>query len=90
MRAPLAALIVLAALVAPGGAQAVDLNCNGIEEEVEPLVDLADELCLATTDDDGVPWPNSDYYLQYEDFGCLYPLLPDNDYDGDGFGSGML
>lgn len=52
---------------------AQDLNCNGIESSNEQAVDLADPLCLQQTDAAGIPWPNADYYVEYESFGCAYP-----------------
>ena len=82
-------LITLAiALLLPASAWAVDLNCNGIDEADEPVVDLTDPLCAANTDPQGDPYPNADYYIEWADFGCLYPLPPGNDPDGDGLGSG--
>ena len=80
-------LAALALLAVPTTAAAVDLNCNGIDEEDEPPVDLTDPLCLAAVDPNGDPWPNADYYVEYADFGCVYPLPPANDPDGDGLGS---
>ena len=36
---------VVALLLAPGVAQATDLNCNGIEFNAEDVVDLDDSIC---------------------------------------------
>ena len=67
------------ALGAPAHAQEVctndltqDLNCNGIEVMNEEAVDLSDPLCLSNVDEDGVPYANADYYVEYQAFGCLY------------------
>ena len=59
-----------------------DLNCNGIEAVDEEAVDLSDPLCLSTTDSEGNPLPNADYYAEYKSFGCLYPMYMDLDGDG--------
>ena len=47
-----------------------DLNCNGIDHRDERAVDLTDPLCAAETDTFGNPWPNADYYIGYQSFGC--------------------
>ena len=73
------------ALLLPSAVQAQeqDLNCNGIPESEEVLVDLGEVHCQFHTDSDGVPWPNADYYVNYADFGCRFPVEPDM-YDADG------
>ena len=76
---PLVAALV--ALLSAAPALATDLNCNGIEERDEPLTDPNDPLCGS---------PNADYYVMFDDFGCLYPVVPSNDPDGDGYGSGPI
>ena len=66
-----------------------DLNCNGIEVSEEEPVDLSDPICMANVDDDGNPYPNADYYIDYASFGCRY-FVGDMDADGDGLGGGTI
>ena len=47
-----------------------DYNCNGVEVISEEAIDLNDPLCLSQTDANGAPWPNADYYIGYQSFGC--------------------
>ena len=64
-----------------------DLNCNGIDESRESLVDPADSECDVTpgltwdeATDSWVPGPafeNNDYYYDYLSFGCEVPVVPD-------------
>jgi MYXO-CTERM domain-containing protein len=82
--------VVLLSMLLPARAEAIDLNCNGLPEQDELLVDLTDPLCATESNPAGEVWPNADYYLQYDDFGCLYPLLPAHDQDRDGFGQGVI
>ena len=87
------ALLSLLALLVPAAAvgQERDLNCNGIPEPEEELVDLHNLVCLGNTDELGEPFPNADWYVHYDDFGCHYPLEPaEFDPDGDGLGSGSV
>ncbi len=86
------ALLACAALVlaAPAAAQAADLNCNGIEHDAEPSVDLTDPACLANVDALGNAYANADHYLLFEFYGCTFPLDASNDPDGDGYGSGSV
>ena len=68
-------------LAVPQGAQAAsgviqDLNCNGVEVEEEPPVDLADPVCAENLGQEGNPFPNADYYVGYDWFGCAYPVIP--------------
>ena len=85
----MSAVAAALALLLPTTASATDLNCNGIEFLAEDLVDLGDPVCEANTDDEGEPYPHQDYYFWYEDFGCLYPVI-NNDQDGDGLGFGPI
>ena len=66
-----------------------DLNCNGLDVSDEPPVDLNDPICSSTTDSNGVPYPNADYYYDYNSFGCRYPVSG-NDADGDGLSAGQI
>jgi rubredoxin len=66
--------LALPAVADPGIIQ--DLNCNGVEVESEPPVDLANPICLGNRSLAGVPFPNGDYYVAYEWFGCAYPVIP--------------
>ncbi len=74
-------------------ALADDINCNGVDHDDEPPVDLDDPLCQAHQDDEGQPWPSADSYLLYGIHGCAFPLDPnvvDSDDDGLGAGSFVL
>ncbi|MEC8278021.1 MAG: thrombospondin type 3 repeat-containing protein, partial [Myxococcota bacterium] len=66
-----------------------DLNCNGLDVSDEPPVDLNDPICASTSDANGVPYPNADYYYDYNSFGCRYPVSG-NDADGDGLSAGQI
>ena len=83
-------MMACAILLWPSLSLATDVNCNGIEQAQELPVDLADAVCQSHTDTNGDPWPNADYYMMYNDFGCEFPLLPTNDPDGDGLGSDTI
>jgi len=89
MRALLAATCLLTAAI-PAPASATDLNCNGLEHDLEPAVDLTDPQCLATLDALGQPYANADHYLLHDLHGCAFPLDSSNDPDGDGYGSGNV
>ena len=60
-----------------------DLNCNAVDATDEVAVDLSDPTCADNTDEDGNPYPNADFYVEYFAFGCEYSTT---DYDGDNDG----
>jgi hypothetical protein len=68
-----------------------DLNCNGVDQSDESLVNLGDAECAANIDPaTGLPYPNRDWYIDYESYICAFPLV-DYDEDGDllsGFSNG--
>jgi hypothetical protein len=67
----------------------VDLNCNAIDREDDEPVDLSDPMCLQNVDPvTGQPFESSDYYYDYESFGCMF-FMPPMDGDFDGVGGGM-
>lgn len=67
-----------------------DLNCNLVEADSEPVVDLLDPQCASNIDGLGVPLPNADFYINHDTFQCLYPLPDDIDIDGDGLSFGEV
>ena len=65
-----------------------DYNCNSVDAVYEPPVDLNDPTCLNNTDENGVPFPNADYYFDYTSYGCANPVYGlDTDKDGLSFGN---
>jgi hypothetical protein len=60
-----------------------DLNCNTIWEPDELEVDLDDDDCASNG------YPNRDWYFDYPQWGCEYPVA-DQDQDGDLLGGGTL
>ena len=66
-----------------------DLNCNGIDARYETRVNLQDDVCAASVDGAGTPYPNADYYYNYADFGCIYPVVG-YDADADGMSDVLL
>lgn len=63
-----------------------DFNCNGIDVADEPLIDESDPVCLGNVDPaTGEPYPNNDYYFDYESYGCEVVVDGNfHDVDGDG------
>ena len=49
-----------------------DLNCNAVDATDEVAVDLEDPTCAENLDDDGNPYPNADFYVEYFAFGCQH------------------
>lgn len=65
-----------------------DLNCNGIPENEEPLVDtVGDSLCQSEVNANPLA-NNADWYYDYGSYGCAIPIQ-NKDLDDDGFGSGL-
>ncbi|MCK6501883.1 hypothetical protein L6R53_00520, partial [Myxococcota bacterium] len=56
-----------------------DINCNNISVTEEGAVDLQDPVCAAVIDEFGSALTNRDYYLEYDTFGCMYPLIDYSD-----------
>ncbi len=66
-----------------------DLNCNAVDATDEIAVDLADPTCAENVDDEGNPYANADFYVEYFAFGCGYPTTT-YDVDGDGLSYGTV
>ena len=66
-----------------------DLNCNAVDATDEVAVDLEDPTCAENVDEDGNPYPNADFYVEYFAFGCQH-LTVDMDEDGDGLSYGTV
>jgi hypothetical protein len=67
---------------------AQDLNCNVLDAAQEPPVDLSDATCAGNLDPEtGLPFPNLDWYYDYQSFGCEYPVA-ELDVDADRLGGG--
>lgn len=67
-----------------------DYNCNGIDVNDEPLVDITDMDCMQNTDPDGNPYESADYYYDYNSFGCTIFMPPYDDGDLDLLGGGTV
>lgn len=65
-------------------ALAADLNCNGIDDTAEPVVNMNEPLCAANPQ-----WTTADHYFDYIVAGCSYPVHG-IDEDGDGRSFGLL
>ncbi len=67
-----------------------DLNCNGVDLADEPFVDTSSDECDGIVDPNtGLPADRNDYYYNYVNFECTYPVGP-FDGDGDGFSAGVI
>lgn len=60
-----------------------DLNCNGIDHMREPVILGTEEFCDVNVDPvTGLPFPNNDYFYDFESFQCEYPVQEhDVDFD---------
>jgi hypothetical protein len=88
-------MIALFALVAAAWAECSadvfvqDLNCNGVDVVDEVAVDLTDPACASQSNSHGVPFPNADFYYDYDSYGCLVPVST-LDADDDGLSAGLI
>ncbi|MFZ5476793.1 MAG: putative metal-binding motif-containing protein [Myxococcota bacterium] len=80
-------LVAVAAAVCTAEPYVQDLNCNGVDVTEEVPVDLTDATCAATVNWRDVPYPNADYYYDYNSYGCLVPVAH-LDVDEDGLSAG--
>ncbi len=60
-----------------------DLNGNGIDHTREPLIVGTENLCDVNVNPvDGLPYPNTDYFYDFESYQCAYPVeVHDVDFD---------
>ncbi len=60
-----------------------DLNCNGIDHSREPVILGTEEFCDVNVDpEDGLPYPNNDYFYDFESYQCEWPVeAHDVDFD---------
>jgi len=66
-----------------------DLNCNTVDLADEASIDNSSDECQAVVDANGDPYDSNDYFYNYLNFECEYPVA-DFDTDGDGFSSGSI
>lgn len=59
-----------------------DLDCDAVDIDDEPLIDLGDPACAALVDPvTNLPYNRDDYWIDYGSYGCTFDTLV---YDGDG------
>lgn len=76
-----------AVLAATCGEPVIDLNCNGVPYDLEPMADMSVEGCEIYDSGNGLV--SNDHFYDHASFGCDYPSA-DFDADGDGFPDGAL